>query len=151
MMMVKVHQTLKIQTVKTLHQIVKIITVIRMRVVTRIVHWQKQPIRTRYLGHVTGYQPIRDQYFLIRSVPVHWQLRLVSYHLMVVVVQIGAKLCSAGLEDIATSSYRIVVHISPSLTLPSRFSSLGGCAGRPVYLFVTMAHISSLGLGSGHV
>eukprot|EP00116_Pleurobrachia_bachei_P004707 sb/3464969/ len=30
----------------------------------------KQPIRTRYLGHVTGYQPIRDQYFLIRSVPV---------------------------------------------------------------------------------
>eukprot|EP00116_Pleurobrachia_bachei_P012483 sb/3472745/ len=27
----------------------------------------KQPIRTRYLGHVTGYQPIRDQYFLIRS------------------------------------------------------------------------------------
>eukprot|EP00116_Pleurobrachia_bachei_P015530 sb/3475792/ len=24
----------------------------------------KQPIRTRYLGHVTGYQPIRDQYFL---------------------------------------------------------------------------------------
>eukprot|EP00116_Pleurobrachia_bachei_P012840 sb/3473102/ len=29
----------------------------------------KQPIRTRYLGHVTGYQPIRDQYFLIRSVP----------------------------------------------------------------------------------
>eukprot|EP00116_Pleurobrachia_bachei_P018171 sb/3478433/ len=30
----------------------------------------KQPIRTRYLGHVTSYQPIRDQYFLIRSVPV---------------------------------------------------------------------------------
>eukprot|EP00116_Pleurobrachia_bachei_P002404 sb/3462666/ len=29
----------------------------------------KQPIKTRYLGHVTGYQPIRDQYFLIRSVP----------------------------------------------------------------------------------
>eukprot|EP00116_Pleurobrachia_bachei_P012258 sb/3472520/ len=29
----------------------------------------KQPIRTRYLGHVTGYQPIRDQYFLVRSVP----------------------------------------------------------------------------------
>eukprot|EP00116_Pleurobrachia_bachei_P009486 sb/3469748/ len=26
----------------------------------------KQPIRTRYLGHVTSYQPIRDQYFLIR-------------------------------------------------------------------------------------
>eukprot|EP00116_Pleurobrachia_bachei_P008489 sb/3468751/ len=29
----------------------------------------KQPIRTRYLGHVTSYQPIRDQYFLIWSVP----------------------------------------------------------------------------------
>eukprot|EP00116_Pleurobrachia_bachei_P017069 sb/3477331/ len=28
----------------------------------------KQPIRTRYLCHVTGYQPIKDQYFLIRSV-----------------------------------------------------------------------------------
>eukprot|EP00116_Pleurobrachia_bachei_P013419 sb/3473681/ len=24
----------------------------------------KQPIKTRYLGQVTGYQPIRDQYFL---------------------------------------------------------------------------------------
>eukprot|EP00116_Pleurobrachia_bachei_P000671 sb/3460933/ len=29
----------------------------------------KQPIRTRYLGHMTGDQPIRDQYFLFRSVP----------------------------------------------------------------------------------
>ena len=29
----------------------------------------KQPIRTRYLGHVTGYQPIREQYFHILSVP----------------------------------------------------------------------------------
>eukprot|EP00116_Pleurobrachia_bachei_P004843 sb/3465105/ len=29
----------------------------------------KRSIRTRYLGHVTGYQPIRIQYFLIRSVP----------------------------------------------------------------------------------
>eukprot|EP00116_Pleurobrachia_bachei_P000955 sb/3461217/ len=29
----------------------------------------KQPISTRYLGHVTSYRPIRDQYFLIRSVP----------------------------------------------------------------------------------
>eukprot|EP00116_Pleurobrachia_bachei_P015446 sb/3475708/ len=27
----------------------------------------KQPIRTRHLGHVTGCQLIRDQYFLIRS------------------------------------------------------------------------------------
>eukprot|EP00116_Pleurobrachia_bachei_P018899 sb/3479161/ len=30
----------------------------------------KQPIRTRFLGHVTGYQPIRDQSFLIQSVAV---------------------------------------------------------------------------------
>eukprot|EP00116_Pleurobrachia_bachei_P009241 sb/3469503/ len=32
----------------------------------------KQPIRALYLGHVTGYQPIRDQYFLIRSVPARY-------------------------------------------------------------------------------
>eukprot|EP00116_Pleurobrachia_bachei_P002896 sb/3463158/ len=32
----------------------------------------KQPIRTRYLGHVIGYQPIRDHYFLIRSVPTRY-------------------------------------------------------------------------------
>ena len=31
----------------------------------------KQPIRTRYLGHVTGYQPIRDQYFLMPT-PRWW-------------------------------------------------------------------------------
>eukprot|EP00116_Pleurobrachia_bachei_P012572 sb/3472834/ len=30
---------------------------------------RNRPIRTRYLGHVNGYQPIRDQYSLIRSVP----------------------------------------------------------------------------------
>eukprot|EP00116_Pleurobrachia_bachei_P013641 sb/3473903/ len=29
----------------------------------------KHPIRTRYLDHVTVYRPIRDLYFLIRSVP----------------------------------------------------------------------------------
>ena len=29
----------------------------------------KQPIRTDSLGYVTCYQPIRDQYFLVRSVP----------------------------------------------------------------------------------
>ena len=28
----------------------------------------KQPIRARNLGHVTGYKPIRDQYFPVRSV-----------------------------------------------------------------------------------
>eukprot|EP00116_Pleurobrachia_bachei_P010904 sb/3471166/ len=30
-------------------------------------HSRNRPIRTRYLGHVTSYQPIRDQYFLIRG------------------------------------------------------------------------------------
>ena len=30
----------------------------------------KQPIRNRYLGHVTGDQPIRDQYFLILTDPL---------------------------------------------------------------------------------
>eukprot|EP00116_Pleurobrachia_bachei_P015167 sb/3475429/ len=30
-----------------------------------------------YLGHVTGYQPIRDQYFLILSLPA--KLTLISY------------------------------------------------------------------------
>ena len=29
----------------------------------------KQPIRILYLSHVTSYQPIRDQYFLVQSVP----------------------------------------------------------------------------------
>ena len=29
----------------------------------------KQPIRTRYLGHVIGNQPISDWYFQVRSVP----------------------------------------------------------------------------------
>eukprot|EP00116_Pleurobrachia_bachei_P018233 sb/3478495/ len=40
----------------------------------------KQPIRTRYLGNVTGCQPIRDQYFLIRSVPV-MEAALMSVHM----------------------------------------------------------------------
>eukprot|EP00116_Pleurobrachia_bachei_P012561 sb/3472823/ len=37
-----------------------------------------QPIRTRYLGHVTGYQPIRGQlqYFLIRSVPISFKFKI---------------------------------------------------------------------------
>ena len=39
----------------------------------------KQPIRTRYLGHMTGYQPIRDQYLLIRSVPAIMYLELASW------------------------------------------------------------------------
>eukprot|EP00116_Pleurobrachia_bachei_P011653 sb/3471915/ len=34
----------------------------------------KHPIKTRYLGHVTGYQPISDQYILIRLVPAQQNL-----------------------------------------------------------------------------
>ena len=33
------------------------------------VSWNQSEVRTRYLGHVNDYQPIRDQYILIRSVP----------------------------------------------------------------------------------
>ena len=40
----------------------------------------KQPIRTRNLGHVTGYQPIRDQYFLVRSVPGSSCVSRQNYH-----------------------------------------------------------------------
>ena len=45
-----------------------------------VTYWQeltdtsKQPIRTRYLGHVTGYPPIGDQYLLIWSSPAYWNL-----------------------------------------------------------------------------
>eukprot|EP00116_Pleurobrachia_bachei_P007584 sb/3467846/ len=42
----------------------------------------KQPIRTPYLGHVTGYQPIRDQYFLSRQ----WKRKRQSLPVAVVVV-----------------------------------------------------------------
>ena len=35
----------------------------------------KLPIRGRYLDHVTCYQPIRDQYLLVRSVPTLGELR----------------------------------------------------------------------------
>eukprot|EP00116_Pleurobrachia_bachei_P015295 sb/3475557/ len=30
----------------------------------------EKPIRTCYFGHVTGYQPIREQYFLIPNQPI---------------------------------------------------------------------------------
>ena len=48
---------------------------------------QKQPIRTRYLGYVTGYRPIRDQYFLI------WQIAVIHIplppHIQVVTQFVG--------------------------------------------------------------
>ena len=39
------------------------------RVIQQPIGPSKQPIRTRYLGHVTGYQPIGEQYFLVRFIP----------------------------------------------------------------------------------
>ena len=45
----------------------------------------KQPIRIRYLGHVTGYQPIRDQYFPIWSIPGVYKTNYsppVAYHII---------------------------------------------------------------------
>eukprot|EP00116_Pleurobrachia_bachei_P014115 sb/3474377/ len=44
----------------------------RDQVATKWKKMAEQPIRTRYLGHVTGYQPIRDQYFLIR---LQWNMK----------------------------------------------------------------------------
>eukprot|EP00116_Pleurobrachia_bachei_P014534 sb/3474796/ len=35
----------------------------------RITNMRNRSNKTRYLGHVTGYQPVEDQYFMIRSVP----------------------------------------------------------------------------------
>eukprot|EP00116_Pleurobrachia_bachei_P017500 sb/3477762/ len=47
----------------------------------------KQPIRTRYLGHVTGYHPIRDQHF--RSVPNYYHEDLYPILFIIVVVAHG--------------------------------------------------------------
>eukprot|EP00116_Pleurobrachia_bachei_P019394 sb/3479656/ len=46
----------------------------RVRAIREPTDTSKQPIRTRYLCLVTGYQQIRDEYFLIRSVPAPKQL-----------------------------------------------------------------------------
>eukprot|EP00116_Pleurobrachia_bachei_P007992 sb/3468254/ len=55
----------------------------------------KQPIRTRYLGQVTGYQPISDQYFLIRSVPA-FQDCITCDRARVVVLLVGMVSSFAG-------------------------------------------------------
>eukprot|EP00116_Pleurobrachia_bachei_P013924 sb/3474186/ len=49
----------------------------------------KQPIRTRYLGHVTFYQPIRDQYFLIRSVPAVSAFSATKYRYYSIILSFG--------------------------------------------------------------
>ena len=40
---------------------------IRVRSIYQV-RGSKEPIRTCYFGNVTGYRPIRDHYFLIRSI-----------------------------------------------------------------------------------
>eukprot|EP00116_Pleurobrachia_bachei_P017714 sb/3477976/ len=40
----------------------------------------KQPIRAHYLGHVTSYPAIRDQYFLIRSEPIERSKQPIRAH-----------------------------------------------------------------------
>eukprot|EP00116_Pleurobrachia_bachei_P005786 sb/3466048/ len=45
------------------------VSIIASKVKQEPTETSKQSIRTLYIGHVTGYQPIKDQYFLIRSVP----------------------------------------------------------------------------------
>eukprot|EP00116_Pleurobrachia_bachei_P016928 sb/3477190/ len=56
----------------SLGNIVLALAVLTLILVGVILGKYQEPIRTRYIGHdvtLTGYQPIRDQYFLIRSVP----------------------------------------------------------------------------------
>eukprot|EP00116_Pleurobrachia_bachei_P006734 sb/3466996/ len=50
---------------------------------------RNRPIRTRYLGHVTGYQPIRGQYFLNWSDPVSHNISHLSIFVFVPVVHGG--------------------------------------------------------------
>eukprot|EP00116_Pleurobrachia_bachei_P017646 sb/3477908/ len=39
----------------------------------------KRPIRIRYLGHVTGYQPIRVQYLILIRPSLTWIIRVQIY------------------------------------------------------------------------
>eukprot|EP00116_Pleurobrachia_bachei_P012488 sb/3472750/ len=48
------------------------------------------PIRTHYLGHVTDYQPIRDQYFLIWSVPGTVMLVILDQQMLVLPSWMGS-------------------------------------------------------------
>eukprot|EP00116_Pleurobrachia_bachei_P019085 sb/3479347/ len=67
----------------------------------------KRPIRTRYLGNVTGYQPIRDQYFqiLIRSVPGTLYIHLT---------------CSLGFDDLHFSCLDPVWRHRPRFDSPKK-------------------------------
>eukprot|EP00116_Pleurobrachia_bachei_P019081 sb/3479343/ len=67
----------------------------------------KQPIRARYLGHVTGYHPIRDQYFLIRSVP-----------------GTQTSLTTADVDKVLLVHHLQVVRLTESLAAPGTFDTL---------------------------
>eukprot|EP00116_Pleurobrachia_bachei_P019121 sb/3479383/ len=57
------------QFIKTVHEKVKAEPLPFYNCLVSCLSSHTATIRTRYLGHVTDYQPISDQYFLIRSVP----------------------------------------------------------------------------------
>jgi len=57
-------------------KIMNCINAMRWRTDQEPTETSQQPIRTRYLGHVTGYQPIRDQYVFPDSVG-SWRTNLV--------------------------------------------------------------------------
>ena len=65
--------------------------------ITQSTQMSKQSIITRYLGHVsvTGYQPIRDQYFLIRSVPA---IHLLLHFLCIISKEFGEPWLSMVVE-----------------------------------------------------
>eukprot|EP00116_Pleurobrachia_bachei_P008875 sb/3469137/ len=88
----------------------------------------KQPITTRYLGHVTGYQPIRDQYFLNWSVSCGkgvLETVTVSYTILCVCVLIGSELS------------KTVVDSSEPINTQSHITVLSGIA-----IFLSMFHIA---------
>ena len=70
----------------------------------------KQPIRTRYLGHVTGFQPIREQYFTSFWLPTtpHW--RFISPDLSVVLINHGG---TVVMHYIGNSEKSIMDDVSP--------------------------------------
>ena len=66
-------------------------------------------MRTRYLGHVTGYQPIKDPYFPIRLVPemiIFQDTAWVTAQSNTFSRWINAQLRSRGHEEIVTDLQR---------------------------------------------
>eukprot|EP00116_Pleurobrachia_bachei_P007790 sb/3468052/ len=93
----------------------------------------KQPIRTRYSGHVTGYQPIRDQYFLMLNLPTP-QLGFEKFLVKKV-------LTKAFLKKTRVSEHLEREYSDPSRPFGVRPSSLREAATRP--------HVAAPGLRPG--